>query len=232
MDVSSKPRGRPKDEQLTARRCEEILDVAARIFAERGFGSTDLQIVADQLGIGKGTIYRYFPTKRDLFLAAVDRGMRRLTETVDGAAAAGHSPLATMELAIRAYLEFFQSNPHIVELLIQERAEFRDRPKPTYFEYRDGNIGKWRTLLQGLIDSGLVRRELPMDTITGVGGDLIYGAMVTNYFARRRLSAHEQAREIITVLLAGILTNAGRDEWARVSPVVQTADGNAPEGAS
>ena len=64
------------------RRQEEILDVAARVFAERGFPGTDVQEIADELEVGKGTIYRYFPTKRKLFLAAVDRAMRRLREEV------------------------------------------------------------------------------------------------------------------------------------------------------
>ena len=77
--------GRPVDRGLRARRREEILDAAAKLFARHGYPETDTQVLADLLGVGKGTIYRYFPSKHALFLAAADRVMRRLREVVDGA---------------------------------------------------------------------------------------------------------------------------------------------------
>jgi hypothetical protein len=43
-----------------------------------------------------------------------------------------------------AYLDFFAEQPGFVELLIQERAHFRDRKRPTYFEHRDANVGDGR----------------------------------------------------------------------------------------
>ena len=55
--------GRPKDEGLQARRTEEILAAAARLFARLGYTDTDTQALADELQVGKGTLYRYFPSK-------------------------------------------------------------------------------------------------------------------------------------------------------------------------
>ena len=71
------------DRELAERRREEILDAAARLFAEHGYSETDTQVLADELGVGKGTLYRYFPSKRELFLAAADRVMRQLREHID-----------------------------------------------------------------------------------------------------------------------------------------------------
>src|SRR3954447_22999747 len=73
-------RGRPKDLSLQDRRREQILDKATRVFAKHGFPNTDVQFIADPLGISKGTVYRYFPSKEQLFLAAVERGVRHLEE--------------------------------------------------------------------------------------------------------------------------------------------------------
>jgi len=208
METSQKRPGRPKDDQLTARRTDEILDVAARLFAARGYPSTDLQVVADELGVGKGTIYRYFPTKRDLFLAAVDRGIQRLTAFI-AAAMTAPDALDQMEQGIRAYLAFFAANPEFAELLIQERAEFRDRTKPTYFEYRDANVEKFEGLVRGLVATGRLR-VLPLEVICGVIGDLLYGTMFTNYFAGRNRSLDEQVGEIVNVVLVGLLSDAER----------------------
>jgi hypothetical protein len=118
-------------------------------------------------------------------------------------------PLDQIEQAIRAYLSFFETNPEFAELLIQERAEFRDRPKPTYFEYRDANLRKFEALQQGLVASGRWR-NLPYETVERVMGDLLYGTMFTNYFTGRRRSLEEQADEILEVVLVGLLTDAER----------------------
>ena len=65
--TAKKGPGRPKDESLQERRREEILDAAASLFAQHGYRSTDMEYVAAALGIAKGTIYRYFTSKEELF---------------------------------------------------------------------------------------------------------------------------------------------------------------------
>ena len=76
--VNRKP-GRPANREIRMRRQEEILDAAAKLFAKRGYSEANTQQLADVLHVGKGTIYRYFPTKRELFLAAADRMMQQPT---------------------------------------------------------------------------------------------------------------------------------------------------------
>src|SRR5947199_8789919 len=118
---TAKKPGRPIDQALWDNRTQQILDAAARLFAQHGYADTDTQLLADELGVGKGTLYRYFPSKQDLFLAAADRVMRRLRECIDAAIAGVEDPLDQVAAAIRAYLAFFADNPDFVELLIQER---------------------------------------------------------------------------------------------------------------
>ncbi len=204
-----KKRGRPKDKELTARRREQILDVAAGVFAGHGYRGADVQLVADQAGVGKGTVYRYFPSKRDLFLATVDHGMRRLKLTIDAATGDTDDELERMTGAVRAYLAFFDANPDIVELFIQERAEFKDRKKPAYFESHDANVGPWKKNLRMLVSQGRVR-DIPVRRITDVVGDLLYGTMFTNHIAGRRRSFKQQAREILDVVFLGILSSSER----------------------
>lgn len=209
----ARPRGRPRDEALAQRRREEILAVATRLFAERGFDATDLQEAADELGVGKGTVYRYFPTKRELFLAAVDRAMRLLSETVNRAAPDGGEPLAMMEAAVRAYLEFFDARPEFVELIILERAVFKDRKRPTYFVHRDANMGRWEKLFEGLVEAGVVR-DVSIERLLAVLGDLLYGTMFTNFFTDSSRAPSEQAEDVLDVMFHGILTTHGARQRA------------------
>lgn len=197
--------------QNEARRREEILAAAATLFASRGYTETDTQVLVDQLHIGKGTLYRYFPSKCELFLATVDRAMRRMRECIDTRIADVQDPLDQIAEAIHAYLAFFAEHPEFVELLIQERAQFRDRKKPTYFEQREANIGRWHDLYRKLIAAGRIR-EMPVERITDVLGNLVYGTMFTNYFTGAQKSFAEQAQEILDVVFHGILTEAERQK--------------------
>lgn len=200
--------GRPKDEARAASRREEILDAAAKIFAERGYPNTDVQVVADLLGVGKGTIYRNFPSKRELFLEAADRGMRRLLAQIDSSIASVSDPLERIARAICAYLAFFDINPEFIELLIQERAEFKDRKTPTYFEYRGANVGRWQEFFRSLIAENRVR-DIPVERITDVISNLLYGTIFTNFFAGRKKPFEIQAEEILDIVFHGIL--AGKE---------------------
>jgi len=207
-------RVRPVDEELWERRTDEILHVAATLFAERGFAGTDTQELADRVNIGKGTLYRYFPSKRELFLAAADRAMGRLREYLDAAIGTRDDPLEQIVAAIEAFLGFFDQHPQFAELLIQERALFRDRKKPTYIEHREKNLERWQQLYRSLIDAGRVR-SMPVQRITSVISDLVYGTMFTNHVAGRQRSLREQADDIVEIVFYGILSDSERIYWER-----------------
>lgn len=50
-------------------RRRSVLETATRLFAEQGYRGTSMEDVAAAVGVGKGTLYLYFPTKIDLFVA-------------------------------------------------------------------------------------------------------------------------------------------------------------------
>jgi AcrR family transcriptional regulator len=200
---------RAVDEALWASRQEEILEAAARLFAEHGFADTDTQRLADELGVGKGTLYRYFPSKEALFLAAVDRAMHRFREYIDSRIANIADPLEQIAEGIRAYLTFVAEHPEFVELLMQERAQFKDRKKPTYFAHREANVERWRARYRALIAEGRVR-DIPVERITDVMSQLLYGTMFINYFTGQQKPPEEQAQEILDVVWGGILSDAER----------------------
>jgi AcrR family transcriptional regulator len=208
--VMEKKPGRPADPERCARRREEILDAATTLFAEQGYSEADMQVLADRLGVGKGTLYRYFPSKQELFLAAADRVMRNMSQQVDLAIAGIEEPLERLEKGISAYLAFFAQHPEFVELLIQERAQFRDREKPTYFQYQAVRIERWRALYRTLMAEGRVRK-MPVERITDVVSDLLYGTMFTNYFAGQRNPSEVQTRELLDIVFNGILSPEERE---------------------
>jgi AcrR family transcriptional regulator len=203
--VTSQPKKR--GDARKAQRREEILAQAARVFAQRGYPGTDMQAVADAAGVAKGTVYLYFASKEELFLAAVDQGMKDLKAFVDAAAEGASDPLEFIARAVHAYLRYFKERPEQVELMILERAEFRDRKASTYFVYREDGKARWHGLLKELIASGRVR-DVPLSRIDDVLSDLVYGTMISNHFSGRHKPLETQAEDVLDVAFHGILAPA------------------------
>jgi len=210
--TSTKPRT-AAEERLLQRR-EAILDMAIRLFARHGFADLDMQVLADALEVGKGTLYRHYGSKEKLFLAAADRVMRDLQERIDASIDGVEDPLDRIRLGIHAYLEYFHDRPEAVEMLILERAQFKDRKRPTYFEYRERVIERWHAIYRDLIAQGRVR-NVPVERLTELIGNLLYGTMFVQHIARRDRPVDQVAEDIVTVLFHGILTDPERQRQAQ-----------------
>ena len=79
--------GRPTREEAEARDAR-LLDVATRLFMERGFDSTSIDAVAEAAGVSKPTVYARYRDKRALFAAVLRGRIRRWLAPVSAAAEA------------------------------------------------------------------------------------------------------------------------------------------------
>lgn len=198
--------GRPRNLELASQRCEEILPIATEVFASKGYASTDVQEIADRLGIAKGTVYHYFPSKELLFFAAVDRGMAGLSKEINASIVEEEDTIKQIARAIRAFLKYFDEHPNVVELIVQERAEFRDRKKPTYLEHRERNIRPWHELFRSLSESGRFR-PLNEERTTQTISNLLYGTIFTTYFAREGQTFESLSKQVLSLVFAGLLSD-------------------------
>jgi AcrR family transcriptional regulator len=60
----------------------ELLDVAERLFNERGYGGTTTAALADAAGVAQNAVYWYFPSKDDLFVGVLERMLDRLVRDI------------------------------------------------------------------------------------------------------------------------------------------------------
>ncbi len=86
-----------------AERREALVEAAVRVFAEHGYHGTPTTEIARAAGISQAYLFRLFPTKAALYVAAVDRCMGRVEDAMARAAerarAAGEPPLDHMAAA-------------------------------------------------------------------------------------------------------------------------------------
>jgi AcrR family transcriptional regulator len=99
------------------RRRRQLLDVALRLFAERGFHGASMDDLAEAAGVTKPVLYQHFGSKRDLYLEVLDDvGDRLLTEIGKAAAAAG-GPRQQVENGFSAYFRFVADNESAFRVL-------------------------------------------------------------------------------------------------------------------
>jgi len=211
MQTVPKKMQTPRDPALVARRQDEILESAARFFSEHGYQNADMQSLANELNVGKGTLYRYFPSKEELFFEANERGMRLLQEYIDSKRDRSLSALEQVRAAIRTFFRFFDENHQYLELLIQERAEFKNRREPTYLKQCERGQKNWADLEQHLFETGMLRRK-PNKTVDHTVNNMLYGTLFTSYFAGdTRFEDHTD--RVVEVLLCGLLSPSAQEDF-------------------
>src|SRR4051794_28206952 len=90
-----------KRKEAGALRRRAILKAARTVFARQGYANTVVDDIARQAEIGKGTLYLYFPSKEQIYLAALIEDAQRLDDETRTAMAAEES----WHDKLRAYVE-------------------------------------------------------------------------------------------------------------------------------
>jgi AcrR family transcriptional regulator len=101
---------------------QRILDAAARLFAGNHFHSVRMEDIAGEADVGKGTLYRYFRDKEELYLALLSRAADQIQARIQEVTAREREPIAQLESLTETVLDFFDEQPHIFELIQQAEA--------------------------------------------------------------------------------------------------------------
>ena len=116
---------------------EKILDVASRLFLEKGYEHTSIQDIINNLGgLSKGAIYHHFKSKEDILIAVTDRmtmeSNQGLAKIRDASAMNGKEKLQEIFKAsinrpvqndIFTVAPDFQNNPRLLDSLLRETVE-------------------------------------------------------------------------------------------------------------
>lgn len=183
-----------------------ILDRATEVFAEMGFQNADMQVIAEKAGVGKGTVYRYFRSKEELFMAVADAGLKTLEARIYRAVEGAEAVVDLVWRAGLAYAEFFRDHPELVEIFIQERATFRGSIPDTHLVYRDKNRGVLEEALRDGVERNVVR---PVDVreATRALANVLYGTVVCGCLEGSSEKLPEMVRPAIEIFLRGILVD-------------------------
>jgi len=162
--------GRPRSAQAD----DAILDAALDQFCDFGYDGLSVERVAASAGVAKTTIYRRYPTKLDLVMAALERakegarapvGSGSLREDLLDMARSYHTMLVSASVG-RAIPMMLASKARSDELAAAHAEFVRARRAPGY----------------ELIRQGIARGELAAEADPAMIADMLFGAIFTRVF--------------------------------------------------
>ena len=145
----------------TSRR-DELVAVAARLFAERGYHGTSMADLADAMGVQKGSLYSLTGSKQDLLVLITRDGAASFHGALDGVPDDGE-PLERVRLALRRHLAVVAAQVDAATVFTRE-WRFLDEPERTAFRTeRRRYEERWRELLREAAERGALRSDLDVE---------------------------------------------------------------------
>jgi len=179
---------------------EEILEAASRVFAEKEFHEVLIDDIAALAGVGKGTVYRYFRTKEELYFETILQAFDHLSATLAEAVAQESSPMRRLERIIRESLRFSWERRHLLSLLQGDERRFAMR-EAELRRRREGMMA----LVQRVILEGIERREF-RGVDARIAAELFRGMIrAANCFRTENDSVDSLVEEIIGIFTRGVV---------------------------
>ncbi len=136
------------------------VDIAARLFTERGYGSTTTRDLARAMGVTNGTLYHYFPTKEDLLFRICEESIQRLTAAVSEAVAGQEPSRERVAAMIVAHVRTLLANEPLHTTLLTELRSLNGENRQAIERFQE----QYRTLVQDVLEEaqehGVIRTDL------------------------------------------------------------------------
>jgi AcrR family transcriptional regulator len=106
----------------------DLIAAARKLFAQRGFDGASIRAITTEAGANLGAVTYHFGSKRDLYSAVLEEGLRPMAAKIKSAAASGGTALDRMLRVVEGYFDHFRTHPDLPHLLLQEVAAGKQPP--------------------------------------------------------------------------------------------------------
>ncbi len=131
-------------------RLPQLLDEAARAFAERGFAAASVREIVGPIGMLPGSLYCHFATKEALLVAVYKEGVERISAAVDAAVAPLAGAWPRLEAACVAHLTSLLDQTDYSQVVIRVRPSDAPSVADELVALRDSYEARWARLVADL----------------------------------------------------------------------------------
>jgi AcrR family transcriptional regulator len=184
-------------------RKEEVLEIASKVFAEKGYRAANITDIVERAGIGRGTFYLYFDSKKDVFLELIERyfsefagllgdNQKRLAAAIENQELA----LAVWRDNMLAILKYHSDHPDLTSVIYSDALGSDEHFSARVDELSRIARKQLRKDFELLQESGLMR-PCNLDIVTNIIlGSSIY-VLMENVVKRRLPDLETIADEMI-----------------------------------
>ena len=190
--AASRARGRPRSAEAE----QAILAATVALLTERGIGGLSVEAVAARAGVAKTTIYRRWPAKEDLVLAAV-AAVKGDEPRLPGESVRGDLLALVRDISRRNAAGAW---PALMTRLIAEA----DQHPELYARAWAGTVRPRRQVVQDVLRRGIGEGSVRVDADLELVTDMLVAPLVSRTRAGRRPLTDAQLVELVDILLAGL----------------------------
>ncbi|MCV7298032.1 TetR family transcriptional regulator KstR2 [Mycobacterium barrassiae] len=187
-----------------ATRRDELLELAATMFAERGLRATTVRDIADSAGILSGSLYHHFSSKEEMVDEVLRGFLDWLFERYEQIVATEPNPMERLKGLFMASFEAIE-NRHAQVVIYQDEAKrLASQERFAYVEERNQEQRKmWLDLLNQGVEEGYFRPDIDVDLVYRFIRDTTW-VSVRWYQPGGPLTAEEVGRQYLAIVLGGI----------------------------
>lgn len=199
--MNSKPKKRGR---VVSNRREEILQVAAALFASRGFEAASIREIGDAAGILSGSLYHHFKSKDEMLHDILKRFVDKLAPLYESVLAESEDVSETLANLITAGLKVSLENSSALTVMMHERKFLNRNPDFSYVNEAMLEVERiWYGVLQEGVRSGAFRKDLDMNLVLRMMMDLI-SSTITWYSPKSRYTLDQIVENQIRLLFDGL----------------------------
>src|SRR5215467_4290362 len=136
----------------------QLIAIATRLFAERGYEDTSIEAVLREAGVSRGSLYHHFPGKEALFEAVAEDVETSVGQQTLAAASGADGPVAALRAGSLAWIRL-AGDPVVQRILLIDAPSVLGWERWRAMEERHA-LGAIRATLQAIADQGNLRPEL------------------------------------------------------------------------
>ena len=196
---------------LVSERREEILALAAKIFADKGYASTTVREIADAAGILSGSLYHHFASKEAMLDEIMHGFLDHIVEQYRATVDAGGDPIDVLRALVREAFSSLGGNPAALAVMINEFNFLVQFPRFAYLrEGAEETERLWAGVIEEGMRTGVFRSDIDARMIYRFMRDTIW-ISVRWYRPDGKYSPEEIADFYVAMLLDGLATGGSTD---------------------
>jgi TetR/AcrR family transcriptional regulator, cholesterol catabolism regulator len=184
-------------------RAEQIKDIVARLFADKGYHATSMRDVGNEIGMSKSSMYNYFKSKEEILFHLMNDAMDEALETLQAICRADHTPEEKLNAVLDFYARYYAGDQERLTLLVNELQSLSEHHQQIIKKKDIDYVRLLRSILDELTKAGRMKAIHPTVASFAFFGMVHY--TIKWYNKDGPVSPAELARFFVEIFTKGIL---------------------------